>query len=225
MRYLIVVAHPDDDILGCGGLLTNLTDQDSVKVCFMCGMVTARSNRESDNVLINHIRQSLELVNIKDFVLGDFVNLEFNNVPHIKLVQFIEKSILDFNPDIVITHHPNDLNNDHVQTSLACNAAVRLFQRHKNMYEIKEFLYMEIPSSTDWTSNSAMTYFKPNLFVDIGEKGINNKIEALKIYQSVIKDYPHSRSEDAIKGLALYRGGQAKYKYAEAFESVYRRGI
>lgn len=84
---------------------------------------------------------------------------------------------------------------------------------------------MEVPSATEWSLNKAMNQFNPNTFIEVGEEAINKKIEALAQYRGVMRDYPHPRSREALKGLAAYRGGQAGMIYAESFESVFRRGF
>ena len=82
---------------------------------------------------------------------------------------------------------------------------------------------MEVLSSTEWSVNSSMNKFNPNLFVEVGKDGVEKKIEALKAYRGVMRPYPHPRSEEALEGLAAYRGAQAGCCYAEAFECVLRR--
>jgi LmbE family N-acetylglucosaminyl deacetylase len=122
--------------------------------------------------------------------------------------------------DAIITHHPADTNNDHVMTSYAAQAASRLFQRRQDIPSLKQFMYMEVPSSTEWSFDSSANRFTPNFFVEIGKKGIDIKLKALAAYQGVMRDYPHPRSNEAITGLAAYRGVQAGCNYAEAFETV-----
>ena len=151
-----------------------------------------------------------------------FPNIEMNTVPHLKLVQFIESAIRESEPDIVITHHPSDTNNDHLQTSMACQEAIRLFQRRPEVKRIKEFWYMEVPSCTEWAVNSAMNLFRPNCYVEVGKEGVDAKIKALSMYRGVMRPYPHPRSTEFISGLAAYRGGQWGLNYAEAFEVVLR---
>ena len=145
-----------------------------------------------------------------------------NIVPHLKLVQFIEAAIKESRPDIVITHHPADTNNDHLQTSMACQEAVRWPQRQPKEKRIKEFWYMEVPSCTEWKINNGMNTFNPNCFVEIGKDGIESKIESLGMYRDVMRAYPHPRSAEYITGLAAMRGGQWGLNYAEAFEVVVR---
>ena len=146
-----------------------------------------------------------------------------NTVPHLELVQFIESCIEDWNAEAIITHHPSDTNNDHVQTSYAVQAASRLFQRRDNLPALKELLYMEVLSSTEWSFDSSSNRFTPNYFVEIGKDGVELKIRALSAYKGVMRPYPHPRSNEALEGLAAYRGVQAGCNYAEAFECAFRR--
>ena len=224
MSYLIVVAHPDDEVLGAGGTMHILAQQGKeVNVCITSGMATARAQRPSDGELTDDTHNSMEILGVNKRIIGDYPNIELNTVPHIKLVQFIEKAIIETSPDIIITHHPSDLNNDHLHTSLACQAATRLFQRRPELKPIKELWYMEVPSSTDWAMNKAFGQFNPNTYVEIGEDGMNKKLEALAMYRNVMREFPHPRSVEALKGLAAYRGGQSACRYAEAFECAFRR--
>lgn len=226
MTYLIVVAHPDDEVLGAGATMYKLTQEGhSVNVCILSGDANARNFRPSTDELHEDVNSSLNLLGVDRVIMGDFPNIELNNVPHLKLVQFIENAIYETRADVIFTHHPADLNNDHLHTSLACQAAVRLFQRRKEIVPLKELLFMEVPSSTEWGLNKSMNQFSPNTFIEVGEKSVDKKIEALAQYRGVMRDYPHPRSNEALKGLAAYRGGQAGMVYAEAFESVIRRGF
>ena len=224
MKYLIVVAHPDDEVLGAGATIDKLTkDGNSVDVCIMSTAAGARTYRPSDDELKSNIGMSMEMLGVKRIYEGDFPNIQMNNVPHIELVQFIERAIIDSEAQVVITHHPSDVNNDHMHTSLACQAAIRLFQRRTDVIALKEFWFMEVLSSTEWSVNSAIKQFKPNTFIEVGKNGVERKIRALKQYKNVMRPYPHPRSEEAIEGLAAYRGAQGGCNYAEAFECAFRR--
>lgn len=226
MNYLVVVAHPDDEVLGAGATMYKLAQQGhTITVCILSGEVNVRNYRPTTEELNLDVKTSMDIVGVKEIITGGFPNIEFNNVGHLKLVQFIEKVIEDTQSQVIFTHHPADLNNDHLHTSLACQAAVRLFQRRSDVKPLKELLFMEVPSSTEWGLNKSMNSFSPNTFVEIGEEGVTKKLEALAAYRGVMRDYPHPRSNEAIKGLAAYRGGQAGMNYAEAFESVIRREL
>lgn len=224
MSYLIVVAHPDDEVLGVGATIYKLTKQgEEVSVCIMSGQATARSRRPSDDELEADTENCMTVLGVNKTIVGDFPNIKLNTVPHLELVQFIEKAIIETKADTIITHHPADLNDDHVQTSRACQAAVRLFQRRTDIIPLKELLYMEVPSATEWGLNNAINSFRPNVFVEVGIKAIEKKIEALSQYRGVMRDYPHPRSKEALIGLAAYRGSQSGCEYAESFECAMRR--
>lgn len=226
MSYLVVVAHPDDEVLGAGGTMYKLAQEGkSVNVCIVSGEVNARNLRPTTAELNEDVNSSMKILGVDRVIKGNFPNIEFNTVPHLSLVQFIEEAISNTQANVVFTHHPADLNNDHLHTSLACQAAVRLFQRRTDINPLKELLFMEVPSATEWGLNKAMNQFSPNMYIEVGEKSIDKKIEALAKYRGVMRDYPHPRSMEALKGLAAYRGGQAGMIYAEAFESAFRRGF
>lgn len=226
MTYLFIVAHPDDEVLGAGATIYKLAKEGhQIVVGILSGDVGARRNRPQINELYKDMIGCAKVLGIKRLVLGKFPNIEFNTVPHLKLVQFIEQIIADVKPEVVFTHHPSDLNNDHYQTSIACQAAIRLFQRLPDITPIKDLFYMEILSSTEWGLNNAFKDYHPNTFVEVNEIGVDKKIEALSKYNGVMRDYPHPRSKEGIKGLAAYRGCQAGMNYAESFESVFRRGL
>ena len=225
MNYLIVVAHPDDEVLGAGASMWKWANNhnNKVYVCIMSSKAEERQKKPSDSELQNDIVRASDVLNVKRIYNGSFKNLYFNNVPHVELVRFIEECIIDCQPDVIITHHPGDTNNDHLHTSLACQAAGKLFQRRPDIKPIKEFLFMEVLSSTDWCINGSLTKFNPNYFVQVGEEAVNKKIESLSQYVGVMRDYPHSRSAESIKALATYRGSQSNCLYAESFEMVFKR--
>lgn len=226
MDCLVVAAHPDDEALGAGAFMYRLSQRGgAVSVCLMDGEVRARSARPADAELERDISGSMEALGVRRVLRGDFPNIQMNTAPHLRMVQFIESAILETLPDLVITHHPADTNNDHLQTSLACQAAVRLFQRRPEVKPVKELWFMEVPSATDWSVNRAMSPFTPNTFIEVGREGVRRKIDALSEYRGVMRPYPHPRSEEALMGLAACRGAQAGLEYAEAFECVFRRGL
>lgn len=223
MTVLIVVAHPDDEVLGCGGTASLLANRGyDVRACVLSSGVNARSQRPTDQGLLDDIHSARRILGLKEPILGDFPNIKLNAVPHIELVQFIEDAIRQTEADVVFTHHPGDLNVDHECTSRACQAACRLFQRKNGVRRLRSLHFVEILSSTDWAFEGASLRFNANTYVEIGEEYLSRKIEALKAYRRVMRDYPHPRSEEVLRGLAAYRGGQAGVRFAEAFQSVFR---
>jgi LmbE family N-acetylglucosaminyl deacetylase len=222
MNYLIIVAHPDDETLGAGATIQKLIlEGNNVAIVIMASHVTARTNISA--TLDNDQAEAMTLLGVKQIYTADFPNIKMNTVPHLELVQFIEKCIEDFKAEAIITHHPSDTNNDHSVTSYAAQAASRLFQRREGLPDLKLFMYMEVPSSTEWSFDSSSNRFTPNYFVEIGKEGVDLKLNAIKSYKGVMRQYPHPRSDEAITGLATYRGMQAGCYFAEAFECVFKR--
>ena len=222
MNYLIVVAHPDDEALGCGATIHKLVSQGhNVAIATMANHAAARKNLS--DTLAEDQKKAFEIMGVKKSYAADFPNIKMNTVPHLDIVQFIERCIEDFGAEVIVTHHPSDTNNDHVVTSYAVQAACRLFQRKENVPALKELLYMEVPSSTEWSFDSSKNRFTPNYFVEIGKDGVELKLRAIAAYKGVMRPYPHPRSNEAIEGLAAYRGSQASCFYAEAFECVFKR--
>ena len=222
MNYLFVVAHPDDEALGAGAVIRKLIcEGNEVAVATMANHAAARANLSS--TLRDDQARAYARLGIEKSYAADFPNIKMNAVPHLELVQFVESCIADFGAEAVVTHHPSDTNIDHAMTSGAVQAAVRLFQRREGVPALRELWYMEVPSSTEWSLDSSARRFTPNLIVEIGEEGLAVKLSALACYKGVMRPYPHPRSEEAIRGLAAWRGAQAGCQYAEAFECVFRR--
>ena len=96
-------------------------------MCIMCTEAKARAFRPEDKELDDDTHAALKYIGVNKEYEGSFPNIEMNTVPHLQLVQFIESAIKESEPDIIITHHPADTNNDHLQTSMACQEAIRLF--------------------------------------------------------------------------------------------------
>ena len=222
MNYLVVVAHPDDEVLGAGATIHKLVNAgDKVAVAIMSGQAAARKGLSS--TLSEDEATAMRILGVSQVYHADFPNIKMNTVPHLELVQYVEKCIEDWRAEAIITHHPSDTNNDHVMTSYAAQAASRLFQRKEGLPRLKKFIFMEVPSSTEWSFDSSANRFTPNMYVEIRKDGVETKIKALAAYRGVLREYPHPRSEEAITGLAAYRGVQAGCNYAEAFESVFYR--
>lgn len=222
MNYLVVVAHPDDEVLGAGATIHKLVQEGhNVAIATMANHAAARMDI-SDTLAADQTK-SMGILGIKKSYAADFPNIKMNTVPHLDLVQFVERCIQDFEAEILITHHPSDTNNDHVMTSYAVQAASRFFQRRQDIPPLKELLYMEVLSSTEWALDSSANRFTPNYFVEVEKAGVELKLKALEAYKGVMRPFPHPRSREAIEGLAAYRGAQSGCNYAEAFECVLKR--
>lgn len=220
MNILFVVAHPDDEVLGAGATIHKLISEGNrVAVATMVSQAEARA--QLSPTLQSDQARAHAILGIEKAFSGAFPNIRMNTVAHLELVQFIERAILEWGAESIFTHHPSDTNNDHVMTSVAAQAASRLFQRREGVPRLRQFAYMEVPSSTEWSFDVPASRFSPNLFVEIGKDGLGVKFRAMEAYPGVMRPYPHPRSTEAITGLAAFRGAQAGCNYAEAFEQVF----
>ena len=128
MNYLLVIAHPDDEVLGAGATIHKLIENgDKVAICTMANHAAARVN--ISDTLANDQRNALRTLGVETIYSADFPNIKMNIVPHLDLVQFVEQCIENFMAEAIITHHPSDTNNDHVMTSYAAQAASKIIQR------------------------------------------------------------------------------------------------
>ena len=219
MNVLVVVGHPDDEILGCGGTLRALADQGHrVTTCVLSGDADARHARPGLADLHQMAAECARMVGITDSHRHSFKNIQLNTVPHIDLVKAIERAVVEFQPEWVFTHHPGDLNIDHRLCWEATMAAVMLPQRLSSALAptlIKKVFLFEVPSSTDWAPAPFAT-FAPNAFFDTTHT-IERKMAALRAFEGALKPHPHARSEENVRALASIRGGAVGVAYAEAF--------
>ena len=225
MLNLIIVSHPDDEILGYGG--TGFLERKrgtTIQPVILCGEVEARNKRPENKEFLKDMINANSILGFNKPILGNFPNLKMNIIPHIEIVQFIEKIILDLSPNNIFTHHPNDLNDDHVQVSKACLAASRIYQRNNSINNLNGLYFMEVLSSTEWSYDNGRKGFNPQVFVDI-HQALEMKIKALSCYRNVMRKSPHPRSEEVLKALSLYRGAQIGFQFAEAFEVCFSRGF
>ncbi len=211
-KILIVAAHPDDEILGCGGAISKLKIENQIEVIFMTNGVSSRGK----NIIQIKNRRKACLNLFKYLSLPKPINFNFpdnqmDKVPLLKIVKKIEKKINTYNPDTIITHYSHCLNIDHRITFEAVITACRPIKG----ISVKKILSFEIPSSTDWALFKGKN-FQPNYFIDIS-KHLKSKINMIKFYKEELRKYPHSRSIHAIKSLASIRGISCGVKYAEGF--------
>lgn len=222
---LVVVAHPDDEILGFGATGAKLTASgETVQPVILSGSVDARTLRPTDAELHADILAANQLVGFASPVLGTFPNIRLNTVPHLEIVRFIEQQIIRFQPARIVTHHHGDLNDDHPHVARACLAAARLPQRRPGLPPIRGVYAMEIPSSTEWGFPGVHSAFMPDSFIEIGDY-LEAKLAALACYRRVMRPFPHPRSREALTGLAAMRGAQSGLRYAEAFVTLQRIGL
>lgn len=220
-EILIVVAHPDDEVLGCAGSIARYAAEGkNVRVIFLSDGVRSRYVNSRDNCFQSELKTRIssaeyaaEILGIKSIFFANFKDNQMDEGCLLDKVRFIEEKISIFNPEIVLTHHACDLNIDHRITH---EAVVTASRPHPNQ-SVKQLLFFEVPSSTEWHFSGAIHHvFSPNWFVNISQY-CEIKYRALRAYEAELREWPHSRSERAIEHLMRWRGAMVGVEAAEAF--------
>jgi LmbE family N-acetylglucosaminyl deacetylase len=216
-KILVIVAHPDDEMLGCGGTLLKLKKENcEIKSIFLSDGESSRSKKKNYKKEIKtRENQAIKISKNAGFIKPKFFRLRDNSLdkyPLLKVIKKIEKEMSRFNPNIIFTHSDVDLNIDHQIVNRAVVTACRPHIKNN----LEGILTFETPSSTETNFNDKKKLFHPNYFVNIS-KFVKKKLELLKIYRSEIMKWPHPRSLKNIKALSMYRGSQSGFNYAEAF--------
>ena len=224
-KILVVVAHPDDEVLGAGGTINKLVKvhRSEIKVIILGEGLTSRSDernpdlyKEELKIHKSNIIEAKNILGYQEVVTYDFPDNRFDTVPLITLIKTIEKEKEIFSPDVVLTHHYGDLNIDHQKTFEAVITACRPLKNET----VKAIITFEIPSSTDWQIESNNKQFKPNLYLSLDKENVESKIKAMEKYTYEKRKFPHPRSPKAISLLAEYRGMSIGENFAEAFSIV-----
>ena len=210
MEILIIAAHPDDEVLGCGATIAKHTQNgDLVQVIFLADGFSSRANGKIRN---NAATKASKILGCIPPLFLNFPDNELDTVPLLNIVKKIEKVINSFNPTIVYTHHFGDLNIDHC----IAHKAVSIACRPQPGLSITRIMSFEILSSSEWQLAGAKNVFQPNWFEDVNDT-YSLKQEAISAYDFEMREWPHSRSSENLINLAKLRGASVGINLAEAF--------
>jgi len=219
-KVLVIAAHPDDEILGCGGTIAkHIQKGDTVNVSILAEGATSRDNsRDSEKrkLELSQLAQAAykagEILGISSLSLHNLPDNRLDSCDLLDITKIIESEISKYKPEIIYTHHSGDLNIDHQRVHQSVVTAARpLPESH-----VKTLLFFETPSSTEWQTFGSALPFMPNWFNDISETLVL-KLKALEAYESEMRSYPHPRSIEAVEYLARWRGATVGVKAAEGF--------
>ncbi len=213
---LVVAAHPDDEVLGCGGTIARHTVQgDEVHVLFLADGESSRLAVAPDTVAIEarlaSARTAADILGVKAIHAIGLADNRLDSLPLLDIIQPVERLVSELRPEIVYTHHHGDLNIDHRLAHQAVMTACRPVPAQP----VQAIYCFEIPSSTEWQTPGAEP-FLPNLFVDI-QPVLARKRLAMQAYWQELRAFPHSRSAEAIEALGRWRGASSGLWHAEAF--------
>ncbi|MCP4568411.1 MAG: PIG-L family deacetylase [FCB group bacterium] len=218
---LVIAAHPDDEILGCGGAMAgHIDDGDSVHTAIMAEGITSRDDKRDRSKRQNELARLHEAVHkanailgVTDITLFDFPDNRMDGLERLDVIKVVESLIEKVNPDIIYTHHRGDVNVDHGVVHDAVVTACRPLPGHKYPHTL---LFFEVPSSTEWQPPDTSAPFVPGWFTDISS-ALDRKLKALSEYGSEMCPWPHPRSLRAVEHLARWRGATIGVDAAEAF--------
>jgi LmbE family N-acetylglucosaminyl deacetylase len=222
MKVLIVAAHPDDEVLGCGGTAARWSREGhDLSIAILGEGATSRYRRreEADRGLVEALkdrsREAARLLGAGSLFHYELPDNRFDSVPLLEVIQIVEELVERLQPEIVYTHHGGDLNVDHRRVHQAVLTATRPRRGHS----VREVCAFEIPSSTDWAFQRFEPAFRASVFVDISTT-LDLKLKALSLYDAELRAFPHPRSLEAVQAAARRWGSVAGFAAAEAFELI-----
>ncbi len=216
----VIAAHPDDEVLGCGGSIARHVDAgDHVQVLIVAEGATSRQQQRDRGQVVTELsdlaiaaQKAGEILGASGVELLDLPDNRLDSIDRLDLIKLIEARIERYQPEIVYTHHSGDVNIDHRRLHEAVVTACRPTPGHC----VKRLISFEVASSTEWQPPGSAPTFQPNWFVDISAQW-PRKREALVAYASEMRPWPHARSIQALEHLARWRGAQVGVEAAEAF--------
>lgn len=221
-RILLVVAHPDDELLGLGATMHKLIHQHQcqVHVVILGEGITSRSDIRDTKLwekeLATHrenIKNAQAAIGYQSVSIYDFPDNRFDTVALLDIVKVIEKEKANFQSEVIFTHHGGDVNIDHQRTFEAVITACRPMDHE----QVKTIITFETPSGTEWRASTDPRHFVPNLFFSVSKVNLEAKIKGMESYEFEKRPYPHPRSPEALRIQAQRWGIAVGCEYAEAF--------
>lgn len=225
MNILVVAAHPDDEVLGCGGTIARLAEEGHTVHILILGVgITSRYANPDDakpgelQILHGQAKNAGASLGAKEVSLMNLPDNRFDTIPLLDIVKIVEEHIDRVKPEIVYTQHGGDLNIDHACTFRAVLTATRPMTGNP----VKKVLGYEVGSSTEWSFQQFSPVFRANVFSDISGT-LEKKIRAMEMYESEARAFPHPRSPEALRAQATHWGSVSGLMAAEAFSLIWSR--
>ena len=222
---MVVVAHPDDELLGCGATMHKLIHEFNciIHAVILGEGITSRSEKRDPTSWSKEL--AMHRLNIETaaqsigYASNGIYNLpdnRFDTVALLDIIKLIENEKNTFQPEIIFTHHGGDLNIDHQRTFEAVLTATRPLQNEK----VNTIITFETPSGTEWRASSDPKHFIPNLFIEVSVENLNAKIKGMEAYEFEKREYPHPRSPEALEILSKRYGIMMGGNYYEAYQII-----
>jgi len=218
-NVLVIAAHPDDEVLGCGGTIAKMAAEGKqVEILILGEGAASRDGSSVDEVehLQNDARKAAKVLGAANVRFASFPDNRFDSIPLLDVIKQIEAVVAEVKPEWVFTQHGGDLNVDHQITFRAVMTAVRPMEGEP----VRALYAYEVASSTEWAFQRFDPVFRPNYFVGIDEF-MEQKSLAMEAYGGEIRPVPHPRSPEVLLAMAVSRGSAVGLKAAEAFETIW----
>ncbi|WP_375433709.1 PIG-L deacetylase family protein [uncultured Hymenobacter sp.] len=221
-KVLVIVAHPDDELLGLGATIHRLVTRHgcTARAVILGEGITSRATvRDPEHwaeelaVHRSNIERAATAIGYASTGIYDFADNRFDSVDLLDLVKVIEQEKEEFQPDLVFTHHGGDTNIDHRRTFEAVITACRPLPGEP----MRTILACETPSSTEWQAANFPNPFLPNFFLAVTQEDVAAKVAGMEAYEFEKRPYPHPRSPEALRILAQRWGIVIGQPFAEAF--------
>jgi len=219
---MVVVAHPDDELLGVGATMNRLILDYGVTVHVVILGEGITSRFETRDIALwqkeleihrKCIYQAQKAIGYQSNSIYEFPDNRFDSIALLDIIKVIEKEKKSFQPEVIFTHHGGDLNVDHQRTF----DAVITSSRPLEWEGVKMIVSFETPSGTEWRASTDPKQFIPNLFIEISQANLDAKIKGMESYEFEKRAYPHPRSPEALKIVAQRWGIVIGRPLAEAF--------
>jgi len=218
-NVLVLVAHPDDEALGCGGTIARLSREGAtVHIAFLADGVGSRApdSVPGEDELSRRraaCQEAAAILGAREPVFDDLPDNRLDEVPLLEVIKRVEAVVARVAPEAILTHHAGDLNIDHRRVHQAVVTACR----PEPGLSVRRLMFFEVASSTEWqTPGSGTRPFDPNVFVDVSAE-LDTKIEALRAYEREMRPWPHSRSIEAVEHRNRWLGASVGIEAAEGF--------
>jgi LmbE family N-acetylglucosaminyl deacetylase len=224
-RILVVVAHPDDEVIGLGGTMYKLINEQNcqIRAVILGEGITSRAEvrdplkwKSELEIHRRNIQQAVDTIGYESVGIYNFPDNRFDTIPLLDIIKVVEQEKRSFNAETIFTHHGGDVNIDHQKTFEAVITACRPMEGEN----VKNLITFETMSGTEWRASSDPRHFVPNLFFPVSEEALAAKIKAMEAYEFERRTYPHPRSPEALRIRAQMWGITNGCYLAEAFQII-----
>ena len=214
MKTLVVAPHPDDEVLGVGGTLFRRKDEGHSLGWLIVTSINAKDGWTEKQIAKRkqEVQEISHLYSFSETYELEIPTTQLDIIPMKELVGAISAVFASFQPNEVFIPHWGDVHSDHQKVFKAVASSSKWFRNPS----INRILAYETSSETGFGLNPNESFI-PNVFIDISSY-LNNKIDAMQVYESELGQHPFPRSKESIQSLATIRGASCGFKFAEAFQ-------